>query len=152
MLAQQLKREQGYTFVLHLRVVAQRAELVNHLPDLSKRRRQAGSKHVFDNQFAAVALLRTPDEPTAVFGANATVIAAIWGRVPRTYIRCSEDQAIPMAAQDQFIAEADALMPRNSYTVRTLKAGHLPFISMPKKIDPADRRITVLKDFRWRIP
>ena len=111
-LAQQLRREKGHTFVLHLRVVAQRAELVNHLPDLGKRRCQAGSKHVFDDQLAAVAHLRTPDESTAVFGANATVIAAIWGRVPRTYIRCSEDQAIPLAAQDQFIAETDAMLRR----------------------------------------
>ena len=100
---------------------------------------KAASKTAFyadvaDDKFAAVAHLLTPDEPAAVFGANATVTAARWGRVPRTYIRCSEDQAIPLAAQDQFIAEADALTPRNRYTVRTLKASHSPFISMPREL------------------
>ena len=33
---------------------------------------------VSDDQFAAVANLRTPDEPAAVFGAKATVTAARW--------------------------------------------------------------------------
>jgi pimeloyl-ACP methyl ester carboxylesterase len=89
---------------------------------------------VSDDRFAAVTHLLTPDEPAAVFGANATVTAARWGRVPRTYIRCTDDQAIPLAAQNQFIAEADALTPRNRYSVRTLKASHSPFISMPKEL------------------
>lgn len=87
-----------------------------------------------DDQFAAVANLLTPDEPAAVFGGKATVTAARWGRLPRTYIRCSDDQAIPIAAQDQFIAEANALTPRNRYAVRTLKASHSPFLSMPAQL------------------
>lgn len=89
---------------------------------------------VTDDQFAAVANLLTPDEPAAVFGGKAAVTAARWGRLPRTYIRCTNDQAIPIAAQDQFIAEADSLTPRNRYTVRTLNASHSPFISMPAQV------------------
>ena len=89
---------------------------------------------VSDDQFAAVANLLTPDEPAAVFGAKATVTAARWGRLPRTYIRCTGDQAIPIAAQDQFIAAADALTPSNRYIVRTLNASHSPFISMPEQL------------------
>lgn len=89
---------------------------------------------VSDEQFAAVANLLTPDEPAAVFGGKATVTADRWGRVARTYIRCTEDQAIPIAAQDQFIAEADALTPGNRYTVKTLRSSHSPFISMPAEL------------------
>jgi len=89
---------------------------------------------VSDAQFAAVANLLTPDEPAAVFGANAKVTAGRWGRVNRTYIRCTEDQAIPIAAQDHFIAEADALVPGRRMLVRTLRASHSPFISMPEEL------------------
>jgi len=89
---------------------------------------------VSDEQFAAVAHLMTPDEPAAVFGASASVTAARWGQLPRTYIRCTADQAIPIAAQDQFIAEANALTPRNRYTVRTLHTSHSPFISAPDEL------------------
>ncbi|MBC7940581.1 MAG: alpha/beta fold hydrolase [Chitinophagaceae bacterium] len=89
---------------------------------------------VTDEQFTAVANLLTPDEPAAVFGGQAMVSASRWGRIARTYIRCTEDQAIPIAAQDQFIAEADALVPRNRYTVRTLRASHSPFLSRPAEL------------------
>lgn len=89
---------------------------------------------ISDDQFTAVANLLTPDEPAAVFGGKATVTAERWGRVRRTYVRCTQDQAIPLAAQDQFIAEADALTPRNRYIVRTLDASHSPFISMPAQL------------------
>lgn len=89
---------------------------------------------VSDARFAAVAQLLTPDEPAAVFGGKATVTAGRWGRIPRTYIRCTEDQAIPLAAQDQFIAEANALTPANRTTVRTLRSSHSPFIAMPDEL------------------
>ena len=69
-----------------------------------------------------------------IFGGKATVTAGRCGRVPRTYIRCPEDQAIPLAAQDQFIAEANALTPANRTTVRTLRNSHLPFIAMPHEL------------------
>lgn len=89
---------------------------------------------VSDDQFAAVVNLLTPDEPAAVFGAPARGTAARWGALPRTYVRCTEDQAIPVAAQDLFIAEADALTPANLTDVRTLAASHSPFISMPDAV------------------
>ena len=89
---------------------------------------------VSDARFAEVAQMLTPDEPAAIFGGKATVTAGRWGRIPRTYIRCTEDQAIPLAAQDQFIAEADALTPANRTTVRTLRSSHSPFIAMPDEL------------------
>lgn len=86
---------------------------------------------VTEQRFSSIVSLLTPDEPAAVFGARATVTAGRWGRLARTYVRCTEDQAIPVAAQDRFIAEADALVPRNPTTVETLAASHSPFASMP---------------------
>lgn len=54
-----------------------------------------------------------------------------WGRLPRSYIRCTLDNAIPIALQDRFIAEADAVTPGNLFDQHTLVASHSPFASMP---------------------
>lgn len=107
---------------------------INHLTDDPALR--AASKAAFyadvsDEQFAVVSHLLTPDAPAAVLDADARVTADRWGKIPRTYIRCLEDQVIPIAAQDLFIAEADALVPGNPYAVRDLPSSHSPFISMP---------------------
>lgn len=64
-----------------------------------------------DTAFEAVVNLLTPDAPAAVFGADAGVIAARWGSLPRTWIHRLDEQATPIAAQDRFIAEGDALRP-----------------------------------------
>ncbi len=87
--------------------------------------------HATDAQFAAVANLLTPDEPAALFGGPVPVTAQRWGRIPRAYIRCVFDDALPIAAQDQFIAEADALTPNNRYLVHTMNSDHSPFITQP---------------------
>lgn len=109
----------------------------NHLsvdPTFGAASKAAFYADVTDGQFAAVVNLLTPDEPAAVFGAEATVTAERWGAVPRTYIRCTDDQAIPVAAQDLFIAEADALTPGNPYEVRSLASSHSAFISVPDEL------------------
>ncbi|MNY36772.1 hypothetical protein D3C86_1712810 [compost metagenome] len=54
-----------------------------------------------------------------------------WGVVPRAFIRCTADRAIPISGQDQMIAEADALTPENAFVQKTLNTGHSPFASAP---------------------
>lgn len=57
--------------------------------------------------------------------------AATWGRVPRTYVRLTGDLSIPLALQDRFIKEADALTPSNPFDVRSLDSGHVRFLLHP---------------------
>ncbi|MEU9642515.1 alpha/beta hydrolase [Streptomyces sp. NPDC048188] len=79
----------------------------------------------------------SPDLPLAIPTAPITLTAARWGRIPRTFLRCSEDRALAPAAQDLMIAEADRGFPGNPFTVRTLPGGHSPFASRPGELAAA---------------
>jgi hypothetical protein len=72
-----------------------------------------------------------PDLPVAVALDEARGTAERWGRLRRTFIRCSNDQTVPPALQDRMIAEADEATPRNRFRVHTLASSHSPFASMP---------------------
>ena len=74
--------------------------------------------------------------PTSYAGPPSTArscYAATWGRVPHTYVRLTEDRAMPLALQDRFIAEADTLTPENPFDVRSVASSHLRF-----QIHPAE--------------
>jgi len=79
-------------------------------------------------RFAAHLSADTPGKASADDGRGTP---GRWGRVPRTYIRCTLDQALPLALQDRMIREADAMTPANRFDVRTLESSHSPFASMP---------------------
>jgi pimeloyl-ACP methyl ester carboxylesterase len=68
-----------------------------------------------------------PDESIVVDEAATRGDAATWGRIPRTYVRLTADRAMPLALQDRFIAEADALTPDNPTDVRSLESSHVRF-------------------------
>lgn len=86
---------------------------------------------VSDAAFTAIANLLTPDEPAAVFAAPVTLTAGRWGSVPRAFIRCTADRALPITAQDDWIAQADALTPGNRFVQKSLPTSHSPFFSAP---------------------
>ena len=86
---------------------------------------------VGEDDVPAIANLLTPDDPAQPFGAVVTLSRERWGRLPRTYITCTEDQAIRPATQAQMIAEADAFAPGNPTHVIPLASGHSPFFSQP---------------------
>lgn len=82
----------------------------------------------------------TPDLPLSPLAADTRGSAARWGRVPRTYIRCTKDNAIPLALQDLMIRQADDLTPGNKFNVQTLNSSHSPFASQPELLsDLLDR-------------
>ena len=83
---------------------------------------------------AVLAYAIQPDEPVQVVLADARVDAATWGRLPRSYIRTSQDEVIPLRVQDRMIAEADQLTPGNPFTVHTLAASHFAPITQPARI------------------
>ncbi|GAA1242351.1 alpha/beta hydrolase [Pseudonocardia aurantiaca] len=82
-----------------------------------------------------IAYLHTqePDEALVVDEQAVRADAATWGRVPHTYVRLTEDRAMPLALQDRFIAEADALTPENPFDVHSVASSHLRF-----QIHPAE--------------
>ncbi len=59
------------------------------------------------------------------------------GRIPRTFLRCADDRALPSTVQDLMVAEADRAMPCNPFTVRTLPGSHSPFAARPHELAAA---------------
>lgn len=89
---------------------------------------------VEESVFAATLNLLTPDEPVQGFSTPSTVTVGHWGSVPRSFIRCTDDHIIPIAGQDQMIAEADKFTPRNVFTQKTLSTSHSAFLSRPAEV------------------
>ncbi|MBO2440449.1 alpha/beta fold hydrolase [Actinomadura nitritigenes] len=87
-----------------------------------------------DGDWDAVTHLLTPDTPAGPLAEPVTITPARWGRIPRTYISCTDDRALPLAAQRRFIGEADEHTPENPTDVRELPTGHSPFVSQPARL------------------
>ena len=73
------------------------------------------------------------DEPGAIAVTPSAITPARFGTVPRHYIRCTEDRAVPLACQDYMIAAVDAAIGGNT-TVHSLPSSHSPFLSQPKAL------------------
>ncbi|MCP2261598.1 Alpha/beta hydrolase family protein [Streptoalloteichus tenebrarius] len=84
-----------------------------------------------DQEFLAYLNTLEPDESLDAGGSASQANAETWGRVPRTYVRLTRDTSIPLALQDRFIREADALTPDNPFDVRSLDSGHVRFLIHP---------------------
>lgn len=84
--------------------------------------------------FLRFAAYLNADAPTKASADDARGTLTRWGRVPRSYVRCTMDQALPLALQDRMIREADAMTPANRFDVHTLESSHSPFASMPEKL------------------
>ena len=70
------------------------------------------------------------DESSAVAVAASEITAGGFGTVPRHYIRCTQDRAIPLSGQDHMIATVDAAIGGKTIT-HTLESSHSPFLSQP---------------------
>ncbi|MBD9408024.1 alpha/beta fold hydrolase [Acidovorax sp. ACV02] len=89
---------------------------------------------VSDAAFRAIANLLTPDEPIALSATATAKTVSRWGSVPRHYVKCLLDRAIPPALQQRFIDAADAFTPMNKTIVHPMNTSHSPFISAPKEL------------------
>ncbi|MFF3504393.1 alpha/beta fold hydrolase [Streptomyces sp. NPDC003247] len=87
----------------------------------------------FDHRRSAL----STDLPLSIPATPVPVTAPRWGRIPRTFLRCADDRALPPAVQDLMIAEADRAVPGNPFTVRTLPGGHSPFAARPRELAAA---------------
>ncbi|WNG13650.1 alpha/beta hydrolase [Cystobacter fuscus] len=85
-------------------------------------------------QFLPFALMLTPDLPVALWTSEVIATRERWGRIPRSYIRCTKDRATAPALQDLMIREADAFTPANTFEQKTLESSHSPFASQPARL------------------
>jgi pimeloyl-ACP methyl ester carboxylesterase len=84
---------------------------------------------VSESEFALAASQLHCDEPVGAVTPSA-ITPGRFGAVPRHYIRCTQDRAIPSAGQDHMIATVDRAIGGKT-TVHTLESSHSPFLSQP---------------------
>ena len=106
-------------------------------PNYDRAVKAAFFNDVSEQQWPAVRNLVTPDTPVQPFVTPGAHTLARWGRIPRAFIRCTEDYAIRPALQDRMIREADALTPGNKTEVVSIGASHAPFVSVPAALADA---------------
>lgn len=96
--------------------------------------KDALSAGLTEREFLAFLNLLEPDENLDAGGGSARARAATWGRIPRSYIRLTQDVALPPALQDRFIREADRLTPDNRFDVHSAAGGHVDFLVHPEEV------------------
>jgi pimeloyl-ACP methyl ester carboxylesterase len=87
-----------------------------------------GFYHRASQADAEAALDRLCPEPMAPNQAPMTVTAERWGSLPRAFIECSDDRALPLALQRNF----QKALPCDP--VVTLDSDHSPFLCMPAQL------------------
>ncbi|WAL68800.1 alpha/beta fold hydrolase [Amycolatopsis cynarae] len=75
-----------------------------------------------------------PDHPFSSFTTPVPLSPERWGRIARTFIRLTDDLALPLVTQDLMISEADRLTPDLPFQVRSLRGGHSPFATRPEEL------------------
>jgi pimeloyl-ACP methyl ester carboxylesterase len=103
-------------------------------PAYVEKGRQALYNDVSTETYLRFTAYCNPDLPLAVAFDNAAGTQQRWGRIPRTFIRCTQDHTVPLALQDRMIAEADAITPDNKFEVNSLASSHSSFASMPDRL------------------
>jgi pimeloyl-ACP methyl ester carboxylesterase len=83
-----------------------------------------------ESEFAHAASQLHCDEPNAGAVARSEITPGRFGTVPRHYIRCTQDRAIPLTGQDHMIAVVDGAIGGKTIT-HTLESSHSPFLSQP---------------------
>ena len=85
---------------------------------------------VSEAEFAHAASQLHCDEPNAGALSPSEITPGRFGTVPRHYIRCTQDRAIPLSGQDHMIATVDRAIGGTT-TIHTLESSHSPFLSQP---------------------
>ncbi|MEU5950794.1 alpha/beta fold hydrolase [Streptomyces sp. NPDC047525] len=94
--------------------------------------KQAFAADLTDDEFRTFLNTFQPDENLDVGTSADRAQGATWGRIPKSYVRLSDDASIPLAMQDRMIREADALTPDNPFDVGTVESSHLSWLVHPK--------------------
>jgi hypothetical protein len=86
-----------------------------------------------ESEFAHAASQLHCDESNAGAVAPSEITPGRFGTVPRHYIRCTQDRAIPLTGQDHMIATVDGAIGGKT-TTHTLESSHSPFLSQPANL------------------
>jgi pimeloyl-ACP methyl ester carboxylesterase len=81
----------------------------------------------------AVTALLSPDAPLGIAAEALTVTRERYGRVPHSYVVCSEDNALPQASQRRFVREIDAVSDTPTAVIE-MSTSHSPFLSRPREL------------------
>jgi pimeloyl-ACP methyl ester carboxylesterase len=95
---------------------------------------------VSESEFALAVLQLHCDEPVGAVTPSG-ITPGRFGTVPRHYIRCTQDRAIPLAGQDHMIATVDGAIGGKT-TIHTLESSHSPFLSQPAALSKILTRIS----------
>ncbi len=87
-----------------------------------------------EQEFLAFLNSLDPEENLDVGGPDDRAQAETWGRIPRTYIRLTRDLGLPIALQDRYINDADALTPDNPFDVHSVASSHVGFQLHPDEV------------------
>lgn len=85
---------------------------------------------VSEADFEKMAAHLHSDESNAGAVAPSEITPGRFGAVPRHYIRCAQDRAVPLPGQDHMIAAVDHAIGGET-TTHTLESSHSPFLSQP---------------------
>jgi len=85
---------------------------------------------VSESDFAQAASQLHCDEPNAGALTPSDITPGRFGAVPRHYIRCTQDRAVPLTGQDYMIATVDRAIGGKT-TIHTMESSHSPFLSQP---------------------
>jgi pimeloyl-ACP methyl ester carboxylesterase len=88
---------------------------------------------VSESEFAHAASQLHCDESNAGALATSEITPERFGTVPRHYIRCTQDRAVPLTGQDHMIATVDGAIGSET-TTHTLESSHSPFLSQPANL------------------
>jgi pimeloyl-ACP methyl ester carboxylesterase len=88
---------------------------------------------VLECEFAHAVSQLHCDESNAGAVAPSDITPGRFGTVPRHYIRCTQDRAVPLTGQDHMIATVDAAIGNKTIT-HTLESSHSPFLSQPANL------------------
>ncbi|MEU6587199.1 alpha/beta fold hydrolase [Nocardia sp. NPDC046763] len=75
-----------------------------------------------------------PEDGAQTSLADARVEADTWGRIPRSYIRLTQDNVISPALATKMIDDADRLTPDNPFDVHDLAAGHVGVVLQARRL------------------
>ena len=106
-------------------------------PDYLDTARRCFYDDVPDALAATATRMLTSDVPVRLYSDEIALSDTGWGSIPRTWIRCTRDRAVPVAAQDTNIRALDAAFPDHPFDTVTLDSGHSPFLSDPQGLGDA---------------
>ncbi|GAA3548460.1 alpha/beta hydrolase [Amycolatopsis ultiminotia] len=81
-----------------------------------------------------LAFLATMEPDESLDAGTDRAAADTWGTTAHTYVRLTGDTSLPIALQDRFIEEADALTPGNPFDVHSLAVGHIDPLLRPRPL------------------